>query len=223
MRRRHAVAGDEHEAGLVAGVVGDVGGQHVQAVQLAGDARGDRRQPGPGLLADHARRLGRRVGRPQLGLGQRGAHVGVALRGGDRDRQHRLHVGERRARLGQQAVLDVEHHLALDQQIVAERQLVLGEVDRSLDRVLDGHEAEVDLAGLDGVEHVGHGAVQHVLGRSQIGLRLQRLLGERAERPEEADTSRGVNHVSQAIGTRSVHPSDMNGNTESPTARRSPA
>ena len=32
------------------------------------------------------------------------------------------------------------------------------EVDRALDRVLDGHEAEVDLARLDGVEHVGDGA-----------------------------------------------------------------
>ena len=106
----------------------------------------------------------------------------MALRGGDRYRQHRLHIGERGARLGQQAVLDVEHHLALDQQIVTECQLVLRQVDRALDRVLDGHESEIDLAGLDGVEHIGHRAVQHVLGRGEVGLRLQRLLGERAER-----------------------------------------
>ena len=186
-------------------MVGDVLGEHRQAVHLAGDPRRDRGRTGAGLLADDSRRLGRGVGGPQLGRRQFGAHVGVALRGRHGNRQHRLHVGQRRARLGQQAVLDVEHHLALDQQLVAERQLVLRQVDRSLDRVLDGHEAEIDLAGLDGVEHVGHGAVQQVLGRSQVGLRFQRLLGERAERPEEADASCCANHVSQAIGPRSFH------------------
>ena len=137
--------------------------------------------------------------------GSSDAQVRVALRGGHRDRQHRLDVGQRGARLGQQAVLDVEHDLALDQQVVAERQLVLREVDRALDRVLDRHEPEVDLAALDGVEHVGHGAVQQVLRIGEVGLRLQRLLGERAERPEEADASCWTNHVSQAIGLRSFH------------------
>ena len=129
----------------------------------------------------------------------------MALRGRDRDRQHRLDIGQRRARLGQQAVLDVEHHLALDQQFVAERQLVLRQVDRALDRVLDGHETQVDFAALDRVEHVGHRAVQDMLGCSQVGLRLQRLLGERTERPEEADAGCWINHVSQAIGRRSFY------------------
>ena len=50
-----------------------------------------------------------------------------------------------------------------------------------------GDEAEIDLAGVDGVEHVGHRAERHELGSGQIGLREQRLLGERAERTEEAD------------------------------------
>ena len=59
-----------------------------------------------------------------------------------------------------------------------------------------GHEPEVDLAGLHRVEHVGHRAEQHELGRRQVGLGLQRLLGERAERPEEADAGarRGGGH-----------------------------
>ena len=132
--------------------------------------------------------------------GSCGPHVRVTLRRRHRDRQHRLDVGQRRARLGQQAVLDVEHHLALDQQVVAERQLVLRQVDHSLDRVLDRDEPEIDLAGFHGVEHVGHRAVQHVLGGREVGLRLQGLLGEGAERPEEADLRRWVDHMSQVIG-----------------------
>jgi hypothetical protein len=71
----------------------------------------------------------------------------VALRRGHRDRQHDLDVVDRGALRRHQAVLDVEHHLALDEQVVVERQLVLAEVDRTLDRVLDRDEAEVDLAG----------------------------------------------------------------------------
>ena len=46
------------------------------------------------------------------------------------------------------------------------------------------------LAGGDGVEHVGHGAGWHELAGGEVGLRAQRLLGERAERPEEADPER---------------------------------
>ncbi|MFT3851882.1 MAG: hypothetical protein QM733_03965 [Ilumatobacteraceae bacterium] len=39
-------------------------------------------------------------------------------------------------------MLDVEDDLALDEQVVGERQLVLAEVDGTLDRVLDGDEPE---------------------------------------------------------------------------------
>ena len=89
---------------------------------------------------------------------------------------------------GEQAVLDVDHDLAHDQQFVVERERVLREVDHAFDGVLDGHHAEVDLPALHRVEHVGHRAIRHVLGPGQVGERLQRLLGERAERSEEADT-----------------------------------
>ena len=82
-------------------------------------------------------------------------------------------------------MLDVDDDLALDQQVVIERQGVLREVDHALDRVLDRHHPEIDLALLDGVEHVGDGAIRDVLGGVQIGLGAQCLLGERAERPEE--------------------------------------
>ena len=49
---------------------------------------------------------------------------------------------------------------------------------------------------LDRVEHVGHGAEQHELGRGEVGLRLQCLLGERAERSEETDAG----HSPKATG-----------------------
>ena len=105
-------------------------------------------------------------------------------------------------------MLDVEHDLALDQQVVVEGQLVLGEVDGALDRVLDGDEADVDLAALDRVEHVGHRAEQHQLRRGEIGLGAERLLGERAERAEEPDprlpTGRSA-HTLSVGGTVAVH------------------
>ena len=47
-------------------------------------------------------------------------------------------------------LLDGDDHLALDEQIVVERQLVLRQVDHALDRVLDRHEAQIDLTRLDG-------------------------------------------------------------------------
>jgi hypothetical protein len=93
-------------------------------------------------------------------------------------------------------VLDVEHDLALDQEVVVEGELVLGEVDGALDRVLDRHEAEVDLAAVDGVEHVGHRAVRDQVGRRQVGLGEERLLGERAAGTEEPHP--------RAIGVRLV-------------------
>ena len=73
-----------------------------------------------------------------------------------------------------EAVLDVEHHLAGDQQVVVERQRVLGEVDDALDRVLDRHDAAVDVAGGDGVEHVGHRREGDELLVGEVGLRCAR-------------------------------------------------
>ena len=40
---------------------------------------------------------------------------------------------------------------------------------------------------LDGVEHVGHGDEVDELGGGEVGLGAHGLLGERAERAEEAD------------------------------------
>ena len=116
----------------------------------------------------------------------------MALRGGDRDRQHHLDVRELVAgRAARQCSMSSTTSRD-DQQLVVERQLVLGEVDHALDRVLDRDEAEFDLAAGDGIEHVGHGAVRDQLAPGEVGLRSERLLGERAERPEEPDPHRSA-------------------------------
>ena len=99
-------------------------------------------------------------------------------------------------------MLDVEHHLALDQEVVGEDQRVLGEVDGALDRVLDGRRSRGRRRrprrrrarrGID-----GSGTSSR---RGEVGLGQQRLLGERARaargsRPADGgrsgSTSRGV-------------------------------
>ena len=148
--------------------------------------------PGVDVLAHDLRGRRRRVGRAHLRSWQLLAEETMALGGCDRDRQHVLHVGERRTRAGDQAVLDVEHHLAGDDQVVVERERVEREVDHALDRVLDRHEADTDITAGDRVEDVRHRPVRDQLTRREVGLGTQRLLGERAERPEEPDPLRRV-------------------------------
>ena len=73
-----------------------------------------------------------------------------------------------------------------------EGQRVDRDVDRALDGVLDGHEAEVELAGVDGRQHLGEGAHGHELLAGQVGLGQQGLLGEGALGAEEADATAAV-------------------------------
>ena len=75
-RRRDAVAGDEHEPGLVARVVGDVAGEHVEAVARGGDAWGDGDGARVAGLGDQTGGLGRAVGGADLG-GRAGARGGT--------------------------------------------------------------------------------------------------------------------------------------------------
>ena len=46
-------------------------------------------------------------------------------------------------------MLDIEHYLSLDEQVVVKHQGILREVDRAFNGVFDGHEPEVDIARLD--------------------------------------------------------------------------
>ena len=151
---RDAVAGDDDEAGLVAGVVGDVVGDHVEAVALGGDPRGDggetglRPAPSPSPSATNLAALAVdwavRTSTPRSCSRRKRWHCAVAT-GIDSDD---LDLVERQPGGADEAVLDVEHDLARDQQVVVERQGVLGEVDDALDRVLDRHDAAVDVTGL---------------------------------------------------------------------------
>ena len=118
----------------------------------------------------------------------------MALRRGDRKGHDGLDGVDGEAGQPDEAVLDVEHDLAGDQQVVVERQGVLGEVDDPFDGVLDRYHAAVDVGGLDGVEDVGNGGEVDELGGDEIVLRAHGLLGERAEGPEEADPSDRTRH-----------------------------
>ena len=66
-------------------------------------------------------------------------------------------VGELRAGLDAEVERDRQVDLALDEQLGVEGERVERDRDRALDRVLDGHDADVDLAVLDRGDHVGNG------------------------------------------------------------------
>ena len=91
---------------------------------------------------------------------------------------------------GHEVEVDVHHHLALDVQVDVVDQAVDGRADRPLDRVLDGHEAEVDLAPGHRLEHRRDGAEGRQIRRGQVGLGQQRLLGEGGRRAEVGDRGR---------------------------------
>ena len=61
-----------------------------------------------------------------------------------------------------------------------------------LERVLDGHEADVDRAVGGGTQHVGHAAERHPLAPRQVGLGEQCLLTEGGLGTEEAHAETGA-------------------------------
>ena len=85
--------------------------------------------------------------------------------------------------------MDVEHDLALDQQVDLEHEAVERRAHGSLDRVLYRKEAEIDLPGADRVEHVGEGRLRD-RSCDQIGLSRQRLFCEGPGRSQERDRHR---------------------------------
>ena len=64
-----------------------------------------------------------------------------------------MDVGEPGARTGHEVEVDVHDDFSLNVQVDVVNQAVDGGADRPLDPVLDRHEAEVDLAVGDGLEH----------------------------------------------------------------------
>ena len=84
-----------------------------------------------------------------------------------------------------------EHDLPLDEELVLEDERVEADVDAALDRVLDGHEPDVGVARLGRRQHLRDRAVGHELLACEVGLREQRLFGERARRAQEGDACHG--------------------------------
>ena len=105
--------------------------------------------------------------------------------------------------------MDGEDDLPHDEQVALEDQGVEVGVHGALDRVLDGQEAQVGRPVVDRGQHVGERRQGHQVGRGQVGLAEQRLLGERAGRPEEADPGGwggGTGHCPGRIGRSWMNP-----------------
>ena len=183
--RRGDAVPDEHEAGLVLGMVLDLAREDLQARVLGALRGADRRH----ALADAATWLA-------------ASAVELAATAVASGRCFAIHMRDWPSGFGCDTTVvmsaslvpgfahrlqrDREVDLALHQQLGVERERVEGDRDRALDRVLDRHEPDVDLAALDRGDHVRHVAERHRLAGGEVGLREQRLLRERAVRPEEA-------------------------------------
>ena len=145
-RRGNAVAHD-HEAGLVLGVVLDLAGQDLEPGVGRALAR-CRSTPSPLASTSPPAAPPRRWSWPPPGSRRAGAsaiHIRVWPSGFGCDTtvvMSASFVPGARA----QVERDREVDLALHQQLGVEREGVERDRDRALDRVLDGHDAEVDLA-----------------------------------------------------------------------------
>ena len=90
-----------HEAGLVLGVVLDVGGEDVETVDLGGQRRADGGGRGPSAASATARAASAvELAACVLDAREVLPQEAAALGGGDGDRHDRLDVGERRRRPG---------------------------------------------------------------------------------------------------------------------------
>ena len=165
-----------------------------QPVELGGEAGGDRRGPGLGMLADDAGGVGGGRGGDELDVGQLLGEGPPALGEGDgigEDPAHGRQVG---AGGGHQVQVDVEDDLALDEEVDVEDEGVEGVADHAVDGVLDRHETDVDLAAGDRVEDVADRRARFERGGRVVGLGEQRLLGEGTDGPEEGHRGHRTGH-----------------------------
>ena len=117
----------------------------------------------------------------------------MALGRGHRDREDDLDVGQRRPRPAEQALLDVEDHLALDQQVVVEDRgaswvrLTVPSIEFSMATKPTSTSPSATACSTIGIDGSGTSSPA-----ARSGCAQQRLLGERAERPEEPDPQAGA-------------------------------
>jgi len=123
-----------------------------------------------------------------------------------------LDPGQGGARDGEQIHLHGDDDFALDDQVGLEGEGVERCVDGPLDRILEREDPEVDVARGHGLDDIGDRQEVDEFRRGQVGLRQQRLLGERPRRSEVADPpdprccihdSRDYEAVPTAGGTQS--------------------
>ena len=185
-RRRDAGAGHEHEAGLVLGVVLDVGRQHVQPVELGGQRRAEGGRPvgvrSPTWRAASAVELAATISASGSVLAKN-----PALAHGDGERHHPADVGQVMPGGASRFWLIGQHDLALDEEVVLEDQAV--DTCRTVPSIEFSMATKPRSTSPVGRRGSTSGIDAHgdQLARGQVGLAEQRLLGEGARGAEEAD------------------------------------
>ena len=160
-----ALTADGEEPRDVVVEVLDARAQRLEPEQLAGARRGDGRRVAPLLVAHHLRAPRRVVGRDRFDAVE-AAQEPRALRQRLRMRQDPPDFLEPHARQREQLVHDRHLDFADDRELALDEQVVVA-VNRAADRVLDRDDAEADVAGVDGVEHLVEGRVRARLGGGQ--------------------------------------------------------
>ena len=175
----------QHEARPRLVVVADVVDEHLEAVDVGGEPRRDRGVIGP--LGDTGSAGGVGGFRDDLGVGKVGRDPLTTLRVRHGVRRHATYRRHRRTRLDHEREAHRDDDLVDDDQLVTSGELVDGAGHRTLDGVLDRHQAGVDRARADGLDDGRRGRVGEQVGALAHRHREQRGLGERATRAEEGD------------------------------------
>ena len=193
LRRR--LAGDEDEArGVVLGVL-DVLGGDVALVHLRGEPRAHGR-PRAVHAAHAAHGLGGRVGRLVLHVAEVLADEVAALSVGVRDADHLGDLVQRHLRLGDQHLVHGVRDLAHDVQVLEARgEAVQRDRHGALERVLDGDDAQRDLAALHGAQDVADGGIREGVQTALGHVGEERLLGERALGAQEGHLVAALCHA----------------------------
>ena len=149
--RRRVLLSEYEETGEIVGVVFDLAGDHVHAVDVSSPGAGDGGSVSNTFFLDHFDTAGRIVGRDQFlsQVSQERLALSKCL-GVRKDGFYRRQGG---ARIGDQTMDNAEFGLTGHLQAGIEQQVV-GSADAPLERVLDRDNAEVDLTPVNRPEHV---------------------------------------------------------------------
>ena len=79
----------------------------------------------------------------------------------------------------------------MNTQLKVKSQRVLGDIHRSLRRVLDRHKGHIDVFGDESIEDVGNRIERLSISRGEVGLAEEGLFGEGAMRSQKANPRSG--------------------------------